>query len=425
MNASRDLDRELGSWLDARATSNPPEGLLERSLARVDDTRQRPGWLVIDRWLSPRSARLVGVSAHVGLALALMALILVLVAVALVLVGSERRLPPPIGLAENGKLAYVAGGQIVVANPDGSQLKILTTQGQLAGRPAWSRDGTRIAYTIYPASDSPERADLLVINADGGHPVVIDSDTRSLSPVSWSPDGRQITYSKAVDGIDKVFIAAADGSGVRQIGPPGQSMWAPAWSPHGNAIAFVVGWPDIVGVSVMSSDGSNSRPLTTGPIEEFDRLVWRPDGTQLLFSARESGSDNREIYLVDIDGAPGEMALTSSPSDDLNPSWSPDGNRFAYLNAVSSGAHVVVAAADGSDPRTLPGNYGFLVPEWSPDGTRLAVSDGIDPGGGRTPRVFIIDPRGREPPIVITGADFSVNGETDDQTGPSWQRSAP
>jgi Galactose oxidase, central domain/Kelch motif len=56
MTADRDLDRQLASWLDERATLHVPDGLLERSLGRVGATRQRPGWLVPNASRSPRAA---------------------------------------------------------------------------------------------------------------------------------------------------------------------------------------------------------------------------------------------------------------------------------------------------------------------------------------------------------------------------------
>ena len=55
MTANRDVDRELGQWLDELSTTSVPDGLLNRSLARVDATQQRPGWLVRDRGRSPRA----------------------------------------------------------------------------------------------------------------------------------------------------------------------------------------------------------------------------------------------------------------------------------------------------------------------------------------------------------------------------------
>ncbi len=69
MTATHDLDRQLGAWLEERATSTPPDGLLERSLARVDATRQRPGWLIRDGWRLSSSAAARGrAAAAIGVA---------------------------------------------------------------------------------------------------------------------------------------------------------------------------------------------------------------------------------------------------------------------------------------------------------------------------------------------------------------------
>ena len=92
MMTNRDIDRQLGSWYEAHATSVAPDGLLERSLERVRATRQRPGWVVTDRWPvrdasgypGTRSARLM---------LALVALVVVAL-VAAVVVGQFRAVPP-------------------------------------------------------------------------------------------------------------------------------------------------------------------------------------------------------------------------------------------------------------------------------------------------------------------------------------------
>ena len=94
MITNRDIDRQLGSWFEARATSIAPDGLLERSLGRVRATRQRPAWVVTDRWAlrggtgypSTRSARLM---------LALVALVAIAM-VAAAVGGQFRGLPPVI-----------------------------------------------------------------------------------------------------------------------------------------------------------------------------------------------------------------------------------------------------------------------------------------------------------------------------------------
>ena len=55
MTVDRDFDRQLSAWFEELATESVPNGLLKRSLGRVDATRQRPGWLVRNRGRSPRA----------------------------------------------------------------------------------------------------------------------------------------------------------------------------------------------------------------------------------------------------------------------------------------------------------------------------------------------------------------------------------
>src|SRR5690242_17476024 len=101
MNERTSLDRELVAYLEGRSTNRAPAGLLEATLTSVERTRQRPAWLVAGRrladrrpvvWTPPVSARLVLVAV----------LLFALVIGALVAAGSQRRLPPPFGLARSG-----------------------------------------------------------------------------------------------------------------------------------------------------------------------------------------------------------------------------------------------------------------------------------------------------------------------------------
>ncbi|HET6643489.1 MAG TPA: hypothetical protein VFG93_09465 [Gaiellaceae bacterium] len=128
--------------------------------------------------------------------------------------------------------------------------------------PAWSPDGTRIAF----ARDLNPLADygLHVMSPEGGSSRRIDSGYAAAP--DWSPDGRHITY-RCVGGI----CIYTEGEGIRRIGPGS----TPAWSPDGSQIVFVLqpgeGGDVSGGIYVMAPDG-------TGRREIVDRTGYASDG---------------------------------------------------------------------------------------------------------------------------------------------------
>jgi TolB protein len=345
--------------------------------------------------------------------------LLLVLAVAIAIVGSQKRLPPPFGLAAPGSVAFVSNGDIWTANPDGSNRLQLTTDQRIDGFPVFSRDGTRIAFKRLPVENSrpdwQDWGDVVVANADGSHPIVLDANVHSPSPMTWSGDGRYLVYSRTVDQVDQIFIAATDGSMRRQVTSDGHDNWAPTLSPDGRTIAFVKGYPRVIGIFVIQADGSGERSITTGAIDEFEFAEWSPDGSALLYAARARDGD-QDVWSVGLDGEPARH-LVAAPGNDYGATWSPDGLRIAYLG--SDGGRVTVALADGSDPHSISEPGDWFWPQWSPDARRVLAVDGRN--GGGQPIVAILDPLGIEPMTSFAIPDVPGAGRADFA---SWQRLA-
>ena len=178
-----------------------------------------------------------------------------------------------------GKIAFtrspdgVDTRDIYTMNADGSGVTQLTTEGE-EHRPAWSPDGSKIAYDSYHPVPSGN-FDIYVMNADGSNktnltntPGVGDG-VQELDP-DWSPDGSKIAFDRSSDSgnTSAIYVMNADGSGVTQLTTAGGYERHPAWSPDGSKIAYESYQPLDSGnfdVYVMNADGSSQTNLTNTP----------------------------------------------------------------------------------------------------------------------------------------------------------------
>ncbi|MFL5915005.1 MAG: hypothetical protein ACJ752_05130 [Gaiellaceae bacterium] len=198
---------------------------------------------------------------------------------------------------DSQQIAYrTASGNLAVVSADGSASRQLGPGSD----PAWSPDGSKIAFA---ASDVRNNPALFRMNPDGtGVQELASFAGHNLAGtgIAWSPDGSRISFS--VDGLLEVMDA--DGSNAHSLGANAIGD-EPAWSPDSSQIVFHTS----VGLSLVGADGSGLHQLTTGPDEHPS---WSPDGQTIVFaSGRDDAYANRgenyyraflELYLVDADG---------------------------------------------------------------------------------------------------------------------------
>ena len=139
-----------------------------------------------------------------------------------------------------------------------------------------------------------------------------------------------------------------------------------------------------------------------------------PDGRRIAFVVT-SLSEERDEYLSNIwivDAAGGEpRRFTAGPRRDVEPRWSPDGTRLAFLSerTPKEKLQLYVMPADGGEPTRLTSlENGAASPAWSPDGARLAF---VSPVGGQREPESEEERRKSRPARVITSLKYRFNGE--------------
>jgi len=283
---------------------------------------------------------------------------------------------PPITGSTGGVIAFYSerdgNAEIFIMNPDGSDQRRLTFNQFEDSSPAWSPDGSQIAFIS--DRDDPQAGEcfpnclfqIYVINADGSDEhKLVETEFTTHHP-DWHPDGTKLSFDTEFNLQGDIYVVNADGSDQRLLIEDG--FWAD-WSPDGTQIALASNRDGNVEIYLADTDGSNQRRLTDSPAWELFP-AWSPDGVQVAFFSMEVGQRKQDIYVMNADGADVRQLTDRPHTVDENPAWSPDGARIVFQSDRDRNFEIYIMNADGSDQRPLTNDgAGDYWPVWRPEAT--------------------------------------------------------
>lgn len=225
----------------------------------------------------------------------------------------------------------------------------------------------------------------------------------------WQSRHSQIEPKRGREGVFILALVVASvgiGMAVRAFRaseqPPG-----PAATARNGRIAFAAYSGGHWQIFSVEPDGSEPSRLTSLPTTQ-SHPAWSPDGSGIVFTSQSAGGDT-ELNVMNADGSNLEQ-LTEGPGWSYLPAWSPDGSRIAFVSNRAGNNEIYVIDADGSNQVQLTHDEDEdLSPAWSPDGTRLAFHSNRDGNN----EILVMRPDGTD---IRNLSDAPNSGEFD----PAW-----
>jgi TolB protein len=239
--------------------------------------------------------------------------------------------------------------------------KILGVRGAFA---------TRIAYVSVLGHLPNKSYQLVVADADGMNPRVVMQSNEPLMSPAWSPDGQSLAYVSFEGKLPTVYVQELKTGERRRVSARAGVNQAPAWSPDGKKLALTLSTRDgNLDIYTLDLASQALTRITDDPGIDTEPQ-WSNDGRSLYFTSDRAGGP--QIYRVGIQPGDKPRRLTFQNSYNARPRLSPDESQLTFVTQEEGAYRIAIMDLRGrGDVQVLTRGHFDVSPSYAPNGAEI------------------------------------------------------
>jgi TolB protein len=201
-------------------------------------------------------------------------------------------------------------------------------------------------------------------------PLTQDRSYRKIFP-AFSPDGKRVAFqSWNVGGVSYIWLVDADGRNATQITT--EQAHAPSWFPDGERMAFLTSRQKSAQVWTSNLNTGQEKLLLAFGDDEVQYMRLSPDGKQIVFNSKKSGTIN--VWTIPAEGGEAKQLTFDKELAGFS-CWSPDNKTLGFEIKRGDDTHVAIMPAEGGEITQLTFDKGqSWTGDFSPAGEKIVFA---------------------------------------------------